>query len=207
MAHRKANPKSPSLSVLGRWLGFWTALVEELSGLGGDDDTLRRVISDAAWRRRVAEFIVDAAKRVGEMFTVVVNPSDQRWREIDRSHYVYVDSDLTVDHFPVSGSAGEVTMTYVTFDHEPTTQEVLDEFQRRGLKRPDRAQTETFLDKHPEERQKYPVIGLCGSVAGRDGNRGVAFVRAYSNGVSLDWDGLGSGWGQDCRFLAVSTPR
>ena len=137
-------------------------------------------------------------------FIVSVNPTDPRWREIDHTKYVYVNDVLTVDDFPISSSESEVTMQYVTFDHEPTTQEVLDEFERRGLKRPDRAQVESFHDQHPEEREKYPVIGLVGSVTGRRGHQSVAYVYANSRGVDLYWSRLDYGWRQRCRFLAVS---
>lgn len=163
---------------------------------------MRRVISDAAWRRKAAEFFIDAATKVTETFLVSVNP-DSRWRSIDRANYYYVDGALTVDDFPISGSAGEVTMTYVTLDHEPSTQEVLDEFKRRGLKRPDRAQVESFLEQNPGERQKYPVIGLCGSRGERRGVGSVAYVYADSRDIGLGWDGIDNRWGQVCRFLAV----
>lgn len=141
-----------------------------------------------------------------QTFTNTVNYDDPRRRQIDKTKYYYVDPNLTPDHFPIerTGSA-EVTYGYVEFDHEPTTQEVLDAIENdpRGLRRPDRAEAEDFLEAHPEERMKAPVISLCGKIVEQQGYRFMADVSADSLGVGLYWVFLHYEWNQRCRFLAV----
>lgn len=154
--------------------------------------------------------LLAAFRELGEIdpasaaFTVSVNYEDPRWAEIQRDSYTYVNPDLKYSHFPIGGhGAMEVAMEYVTFDHEPTTQEALDEIKRRGLRRPDRAEAESFLDQHPEEQKKFPVIGLCGSVVDRRGRRNVACVNACEGERNLYFYWLLNRWYQFCRFLAV----
>lgn len=137
-------------------------------------------------------------------FTVLVIYDDPRWREIRRDSYAYVNSDLKPEHFPISGrGTSEVMMEYVTFDHEPATYEVLDEIKRCGLRCPDRAEAESFLDTHPEEQKKFPVIGLDGFDLARDSCRSVAYVNARGGERYLHFAWLNYRWFQDCRFLAV----
>ncbi|MBI3115399.1 MAG: hypothetical protein HYZ09_02825 [Candidatus Kerfeldbacteria bacterium] len=136
---------------------------------------------------------------------MVVDYASDRWKSINKALYAYVNDSLTVADFPIRGTGtGEVTYDYVTFDHEPTTQEVFDEVERRGdLRMPDRAEAETFLEKNPEERKQAPVVAFCGSLTGRGGLRCVAFVYAYADGVRLGWDWFDFRWVQSSRFLAV----
>ena len=137
-------------------------------------------------------------------FTVPVNYDDPRWNGIQHASYAYVNPDLRLKHFPI-GSRGvsEVVMEYVTFDHGPTTQEVLDKIERLGLRRPDRAEAESFLDTHPEEQKMSSFIGLGVSVVGRPRGRDVACVFADGGRRCLGFDWLGNHWSQYDLFLAV----
>lgn len=139
------------------------------------------------------------------LFTMAVDYASERWESINRAIYAFVADGLTVKDFPIRGTGtAEVTYDYVTFDHEPTTQEVFDEVERRGDARmPDRAESETFLEKNPEERKQAPVIALCGSFTHRDGFRDVAYVDASADGVRLHWNWVDRRWNQYCRFLVV----
>lgn len=137
-------------------------------------------------------------------FTISVNYDAPCWAEIRRDSYTYVNPDLKHSHFPIGGhGAMEVVMEYVAFDHEPTTKEILDEIKRRGLRRPDRAEAESFLNQQPEEQKKFPVIGLVGSVVERIGEQNVAYVDANVGERAPDFYWLDSRWYQYCRFLAV----
>lgn len=139
------------------------------------------------------------------LFTMVVDYVSDRWKSINKALYAYVNPELTVEDFPIRGTGtAEVTYDYVTFDHEPSTQEVFDEVERRGdVRMPDRAEAETFLEKNPEERKQAPVIALCGLVAERCGDRIVACVYASVVVVCLHWGWVDYRWDRICRFLVV----
>ncbi len=203
-----ARQKSEFLSARGILFEIVKFLIEEVKDLGGSDEHIRRIKSDKKLRRTLAELIVESGKAALRVFRVSVNYADARWSTLE-GPYTYVNSDLEPKHFPINGKGeSEVTMEYVTFDHEPTTtQEVLDEIERRGnLRRPDRAEAESFIDAYPEEKDKYPIIGLCGALVGRDGRRDVACVRAHESRRRLAFGWLAYRWAQSCRFLAVRKP-
>lgn len=156
------------------------------------------------------EWLAVLRKRVeaiSRRFSGVVNYDDPRWTEIRKGDYTYVDSDARVTHFPIQGKGqAPVTYGYLMCDHQPTTREVLDQVRRRGdIRHPDRAETESFIDAHQAEKDKYPVIGLYGSVVKLRGLRPVAYVRAYGSYRRLGFRGLGGRWGRRCRFLVVHT--
>ncbi len=186
-------------STFGKGKDILFALLEAVEDAGGSDTDARRIVSDKKLRRQIGELLVNR-----QSFTVMVNYDDPRWQGIDRPAYYYINDSLTVADFPVYKTGSEeVDYEYVEFDHDPTTQEVLDEIDRRGLRVPDRAEAEVFLDKNPDEPKKRWIAALCGTVSIRYGYRGVADVDANGRCRGLDWDRLGNRWGRRGRFLAV----
>ncbi len=138
-------------------------------------------------------------------FAVPVNYDDPRWSVIQRDSYAYVDPDLKAKHFPIGrhGTSG-VVVEYVTLDHDSTFREALAEITRRRLRVPDRAEAESFLDEHPEEQKKLPIVGLCGAVKGWRGSRHMRYVVADVGGRrSLGCERFVGRWVQYVRFLAV----
>ena len=136
-------------------------------------------------------------------FTVPVNYDDVRWETVNRDRYLFVTHDLRSEDFPIRGQGtAEVVMTLVVFENESDPQQVLDEIKRLGLRVPDRAEAESFHEKHPAERTKYPIIALSSSVTGHGGQH-VACIYAHWGDLGLYRHLLGHCWGQDCRFLAI----
>lgn len=196
-----ARQKSDLLGALGAAFQIVKAIVEAVQDRGGSDEDVRLILKDAGVCGKIADLLV----RVRTVFTVPnINYDDPRWRSL-KGDYYFSNTDLRPEHFPISRKGvGEVVMEYVVFDHEPTTQEALDCINGRSdLRLPDRAETEKFLDQNDQERKKFPIIGLCGSVVERSGDRSVACVFAGGDGRYLVFDWLGGHWDQHCRFLAV----
>lgn len=195
-----ARTKSELKSAFGRGQEILFALLEGVEDEGGTDNDARLIVTDKKVRRQIAQLLV----RIKRLFAPV-NYDDPAHRRIDRDQYYYVDNGLTPEHFPIrhTGQA-DVTFDYITFDHEPTTQEVLDEVERRGdVELPDFAATRDFHKANPDERKKAPVISLCGSFVDRSGSRYVACVRADEYGLNLGWYWIGHRWNRHGRFLVV----
>ena len=195
-----ARQKSEIKSAFGRGQEILFALLEGVEDEGGTENDARRIVTDKKLRRQVAQLLVS----IKSLFAPV-NYDDPAHRRIDRDEYVYHDDSLTPEHFPIrhTGQA-DVEYDYITFDHDPTTQEVLDEVERRGdVELPDFANTRDFHKANPDERKKAPVISLCGSITDDGGYRGVAYVGASARGLSLYWSWIDYRWGQSCRFLVV----
>lgn len=147
------------------------------------------------------------ANNDAEKFIVFVNYDDPRWRTIQHGSYARVNVDLGPEHFLIGGhGTREVVMEYVIFDdnYEPTAREVIAEISRRGLRLPDRAETESFLDQHPEAGQLGPTIGLCGSITARGEESDIAFIDVFGGGWrTMEFVWLDDCWDVGCCFLAV----
>lgn len=132
-----------------------------------------------------------------------VNGSNPRWLTIWQADYCYINSNLTIQDFPIPDSSiRDVEYDVVTFDHEPTTREILVKLEEPGYRRPSRDESETYLDALPDSKAdlgKSPVVALCGSVVGVH----VAYVYADDDGRDLNRLMLDGRWSRACRFLRV----
>jgi hypothetical protein len=130
---------------------------------------------------------------------LVVNGDSPRWQGIRQEDYFYVNDALTVADFLVAPGTREVTYDVGSFDHDPTTQEVVDWQNEPGFRPLDRAESETYLDAVPDSKAelgKSSIVCQC-SVAG--GHVPCVYLDFY--GRNLDRTGLDDGWSQGCRFV------
>jgi len=71
------------------------------------------------------------------------------------------DGRITNERFPLwRHDPIEREIELVEFDHEPTLNEVLAEFEHRGLERPTPEDAFYFGVQHPEEQEKHPIVFL-----------------------------------------------
>ena len=87
-------------------------------------------------------------------------------------------------------------------DRDASTDEVLAEMDRRGLRPALYEELLGFAEKYPDEQRKYPIVAL-GSEADVGGRRRVAYLWDGGDGRSLNLGWIGSGWNDDYRFLAA----
>jgi hypothetical protein len=102
----------------------------------------------------------------------------------------------------VSKENREVAFEYVHMDRDASTDEVLAEMDRKGLRPALYEELLGFAEKYPDEQRKLPIVAL-GSEADVDGNRSVACLWDDGNGRYLNLDWIGSDWLDSDRFLAV----
>lgn len=192
---------SPLEDVRRLTIGQLAALVRNIGGPVNVEAILR--CGDI--RDEVGDIIRKHLAPVAPSLTARVTYGNPDHHRLKRDQYRYIEGGLSSADFPVRGTEeADVTYEYVTFDHEPTTQEVLDEIGRRGnLRVPDFAETRDFHAQNPGEREKGWIMSLCGVVTRRGGDPGVALVDAYVHGLDLDWGWLDTRWRQARRFLAV----
>ena len=146
---------------------------------------------------------------VNSSFSAPIVYVQPEFEELTRRFPAYVDPDYKGKRFDpierckaVSKENREVAFEYVHMDRDASTDEVLAEMDRKGLRPALYEELLGFAEKYPDEQRKYPIVAL-GSGAGVLGNRHVAFLWNDDDGrylnlawVADDWDGL-------CRFLAV----
>jgi hypothetical protein len=178
------------------------------------DGEILRVAIDIFTKLANGSLTLESAKRYAKKenpFTLpqklMVNGNDPRFQIIRKEDHYHVDSGLTIEHFPITNpSSREVEYEIVEFDHDPTTQEILDACETATLRRPKRDEAETYLDNVSDTKDqlgKSPIIALCGSILELAGYRRVAYAVLNDRGRRLGLDGLVDRWDGRCRFLAV----
>jgi len=199
-----AKQKSEFVSATGTTFEIVKGLAEEVWALGGDDDSLRRIIKDRSVRQSIAKLLVEQSG-VGEIYEVEVDFDDPRWKTIDRSQYAFV-GDVTEKDYPETETGKKmVRCREVWFDHDPTDDEVLAKGQSVGGRQPFRAVSETVIRTKysSEELGRNPRIGLIGPAVRRRGSLPRAYVSGHERGVDLGWGWAGGGWPRLCRFVFV----
>ena len=102
----------------------------------------------------------------------------------------------------VSTENREVAFEYVHMDRDASTDEVLAEMDRKGLRPALYEELLGFAEKYPDEQRKYPIVAL-GSGAGVGGYRRVAYLWYDDDGRHLYLGWIGHDWHDYDRFLAV----
>lgn len=187
-----AKQKSEFVSATGTTFEIVKGLAEEVWALGGDDDSLRRIIKDRSVRQSIAKLLVEQSG-VGEVYE----------EEVDYDAFV---GDVTEKDYPETETGKKlVRFREVWFDHDPTDDEVLTKGQSIGGRQPSRAESETVIRKRysAEELGRNPRIGLIGPAVRRLGRLGRAYVHGHGLGVSLNWGWADGRWLRDCRFVFV----
>ncbi|MEK7569869.1 MAG: hypothetical protein AAB515_00270 [Patescibacteria group bacterium] len=178
-----------------------------------EQETLR-VIADITIKLANGSLTLESAKRFAKKespFTMPqklsVDGSEPRFQSISKDAYYYVNPNLKIEHFPLTNPAvRDVEYEIVEFNHDPTTQEILDACETGTLRRPERDEAEIYFDNVPDSRDqlgKSPIVALCGSLLELEGYRCVAYAELNDFGRNLGLRGFGDRWFGQCRFLAV----
>lgn len=133
------------------------------------------------------------------------------FEELKRRFPAYVNPDYKGKRFdpierckavPTSVGNCEVAFEYVHMDRDASTDAVLAEMDRKGLRPALYEELLGFAEKYPDEQRKYPIVAL-GSETSVYGRRRVAYLwhDADARHLYLDW--IDRVWRDDDRFLAV----
>src|SRR3989338_3545012 len=112
-----------------------------------------------------------AAEKIGNVFKIV--KTSYTTSELIRcGRYDWVNNWITDERFPIAKHAQKLQkIELVGFDHDPTSEEVLEDFIRRGLKRPTYEDGLCFGVQCPEEQRRHPIVFLHEPVQGSGGYR------------------------------------
>ncbi len=126
------------------------------------------------------------------------------FHRLDRHTYCFINPILEADDFPVRGAGSRrAAVELITLKGIPTTQSALTKISQLGLRLPDRAEAETFLNTRPQAYEGGSAVALCGSMKERDGVMSIALVYEDSRGRCLYWSRLDGKWALDSHFLAI----
>lgn len=184
----------------------------EAAGLGAD---LAQAIIDSKGNRIAMKFVsmlVDdlakLMKGMNDVFRLLKITDGRTTEELVRDgKYNYANPDINSENFPARARKEKsVTIEFIKgddFDHEPTSEEVLQEAEKRGLNRPAYEDGLYFGVEHPEVQREGPVVFL--HEPWRDFGGDLRVVGLWSGGGcrGLHLVCFADGWGRDCRFAFV----
>lgn len=196
--------KSEFLSGFGVANEILRAVVNAVLDQGGNDDDLRRIIKEPDLAKQMAKLIVQKESVSAEVFTVVVDYSMSLADMIAVGRYDWTNSDITAENFPVSGEGQkEVEVELVHLNRDASTEEVLEELERRGL-RPAKIEELLALGaKYPELQKEFPIIAFGSVWRDPDGGRYVPFLHWGDDERDLHLDCFDNHWLDVCRYPAV----
>lgn len=196
-----AQQKSGFLSALGVMWEIWKALVNAVLDLGGSDDDLRRIQTDKELRRKLAELIVGATRKV---FRLVVNYDESVETLVKRGKYDWTNDSITSKNFPTKRTGtSEVVVELVYLNRAVSTDEALAELDRMGFRPAELKELLVLGAEQPELQREFPIVALGSVWQYPDGDRRCAYLGRYADGRDLDLYWLGRDWYGHCRFAAV----
>ena len=179
------------------------------------DEVVRRVFAD--WRAEQPKLAEpkggspyrDAPPNGNPSFSAPIVYVQPEFEELQRRFPGYVNPDYKGKRFDpierckaVSKENREVAFEYVHMDRDASTDEVLAEMDRKGLRPALYEELLGFAEKYPDEQRKYPIVAL-GSETRVRARRSVACLWHDGNGRGLNLSWAGRDWYGLFRFLAV----
>jgi hypothetical protein len=185
------------VSASGTANDVFQKLALEIYALGGNDENVRRIISDGDLRRRMAALTIDTAGSSVRTLAEMVKACGLDSRN--------VNSDITEEHFPVSPELFTSEGSKVFhFGRAMTTAQVEAAIRAEGYEPDPIEKLLAYGQDHPDEQRLYPIVALGSSWVDRYGDRGVPclYEGDGQRGLSLGWGGPEGRWFGYCRFLA-----
>jgi len=181
-------------------------LVDKLKKRGhSSEDIVRAVDSQGdVLLDKIANAIADKARKPGETFPVSVNYDLPLAEAIDAGNYQGVNSSITVQNFPSTRHGRvELEILLVRYDCRMTSEEVLGELDKEGLRPAELPEFLAFGAEYPEVQRQFSVVGLGSVWKDRKGYRNVPCLYEASEARYLDLHWWDDGWYSFSRFAAL----
>lgn len=202
-----ARDKSEYKSGINKAARTFTALIEAVEDLGGNDEHIRRIETDPTLRGELAKLIVGQSQNgAGDTHAVTVDYDLGLEHMIALGRYDWKNSDIKPKHFPVKGEGKvDVEITLVHYNRVMSTDDVLKDLDARGL-RPIKIEELLALGANEKTRdlqREFPIIALGSVWQDLSGSRRCPCLDrdGSKRPLSLGWFVLG--FDEFCRFGAV----
>lgn len=202
-----ARPESKLLKNIGSVFEIFKALINEVLDLGGNDEDVRRIITDKKLLREIAKMIVGT---IGDVYHVVIDRSRSFLDRIKAGNYGWVNPDITADNFTIEILNERVEKDLVLFNpfvdgecSSISSEDAVKEMDKQGLRLATAEEIFAFGEKFPDKQRKYGIVALGSVWCGPDGYRRVLVLDRDGSNRELYLRDWGGDWSSGCRFLAV----
>jgi hypothetical protein len=141
--------------------------------------------------------------RDGATFPLTIDYTKSLAELVAAGGYDYANPNITEENFPVGSGEAEVASVLVHLDRLATSEEVLDELERKGIRAATMVELLAFGAKHPDKQRQFPIIALGSVRTDPNGDRRVGYLWERPGSRSLDLLWFVSRWSVRFRFLAV----
>jgi hypothetical protein len=199
-----ARNKNVFIGAAGTLLRILSIIMEAIRDNDGLDEDFSLVEKDATLADAIGKLVAEAGKKARKIFHLLVNYDRSVEEGIRAGHYDWSNSNITSSNFPSTrkGTAEE-DVHLVHFDKVMSTDAVLAELDKMGLRPAELQHSLAFGEKYPEVQRKFPVVFLGSVWQDPYGTRYCPFLfrfdaerRLYLVWIVVDWHG-------GCRFAAV----
>lgn len=133
---------------------------------------------------------------------------DERCTEelVQAGNYGYAHSCVTSENFPARPVSAPWArdLVLLEFDHDVTSEEVLNEAARLGLRRPTYEDALHFGIEYPDVQRERPVVFLHDPWTGFFGRRDVLCLWSNAGRRELGLEGFDDAWSPTYRFAFVT---
>jgi hypothetical protein len=181
-------------------------LIEKLKQRGKSEEDIARVVDVQGDRflEKVADAMAGPARDPRENFPVLVNYDLPLAEAINAGNYQGVHSSITRENFPATRRGpAQVEILLVRYDRRMTSEEVLGEMAREGLRAAELPEFLAFGAEYPEVQRRFSVVGLGSVWKDKKGYRNVPCLYTASEARYLDLHWWDDGWYSFSRFAAI----
>lgn len=156
--------------VTGSYVEFQAAVLRALPRDIDPDVALRWTQNGESLARVLREALTPDGKTAGKIFSITCKGAYKTSELVAQAKYDWWNDWVTDERFPLqTHEPVSRKIEIVSFDHDPTSEEVLAEFSRRGLERPTYEDALYFGIAYPDEQRKRPIAFLHEPVRDPDG--------------------------------------
>jgi len=200
------RPRSEFLSAFGTALEIWKKIVEAVMSAGGNDDDLRRLLSNPDQVAQIAQLIVKPSSTTLESYPISVDYNLSLVDMVAAGKYDWINPEITAKHFPIKGKGTvETERVLVHLNRQATPKQVEEHLAAQDLEPARIEHLLAFGAANPELQREFPIIALGSSWVRPDGDRDVPCLGRYGSerALRLIWDDPDDLWRESCRFLAL----
>jgi len=137
-------------------------------------------------------------------YRLIVNYDRSVEKAIKAGRYDWTNDNITSKNFPTKRSeTAEIDIELIHFNRDMSTDEVLAELDKKGLRPAELHELLALGEKHPDLQREFPIIAL-GSVWRRSsGFRSCPCLSKDGSERDLDLGWFGHEWDARCRFAAL----
>jgi len=150
----------------------------------------------------IAQKMVEALR--GGAYPVTVDYSKTIEEMVAAGGYNYANPDITTKNFPPKGKGiVEVQIQLVHFNRVMSSDAVLEELDKMGLKPVMPMEISALGAKYPDLQRQFPIAGLGQVWQVPNGNRNVLCLESDDRKRNLNLNWLENDWNENWRFAAV----